>query len=64
MLRKLKKVTFYRDFKFSFIPLLSSVAFGFWLSCGKSVKYRFIEFFVVDDLIYFLCFSGQGLLFL
>ena len=31
-----------------------------------SVKYRFIEFFVFDYdfLIYFLRFSGQGLLFL
>ena len=30
------------------------------LSCGKSVKYRFIES-VVPLLIYFLCFSSQEL---
>ena len=36
----------------------------FQLSCGKSVKYKFIEFFVltvVPFLIYFLCFSGREL---
>ena len=40
---------------------------GFELSCGKSVNYRFIVFFVFnyDSLPYLLTlFSGWGLLFL
>ena len=39
---------------------------GFYLFCGKSVKHRFIEFFVFDDdsLHYLLSlFSGRGVTF-
>ena len=46
---------------------LSSFALGFKLFCGKSVKYRYIEFLAFDDdsLPYLLSlFSGQGLFFL